>query len=156
MAYSNMYFRMCILYLYFSLHCVYLSRITCVCMYIQRDVPHPEQCLQIYIQACAEIVSHGKHCLWCLISYKLDSETVFKSPLLICNKSFYIFRECIFFAIASSLFLDMVFSVYWAGFSDITQNLEMHEQVSLTMLLHQCCTWFNSITLAKLIPLFSK
>lgn len=71
MASSNMYCMVCTLHLHVSVHCVYLRRITYVwllCMHIQRDVPHLEQCLQMYIQTYAEIVSHGKHCLWCLVS----------------------------------------------------------------------------------------
>lgn len=130
--------------------------VTLLCMYTQRDVPHLEQCLQMCVQTYAEIVSHGKHCLWCLTSCNWTVKLCVSLLCLSTRKVSTTFLSEYFFTIALSLFLDIVFSVYWVGFLDITQILEMHEDISLTELLHQGCTRFNYITLPKLALLFFK
>lgn len=75
---------------------------------------------------------------------------MFKSTLLSCKKKFPHLSLVHIFPLALSLFLNVVFSVYCAGSSVMTQNLEMHDQISLIELLHQYCTRFKltKITLA--------
>lgn len=52
----------------------------------------------------------------------------FGSVLRSCKKCFYILVHI--FQKALCLFLSMLFSVYCSGSLDITQNLEMHDQIS--------------------------
>lgn len=111
---------------------------------------HLEQCIQMYIQTYAEIVSHSKHCLWCLISCNWTVELCLSLFCLAATKVFISFCSA-YFSKCVVLISECVFSVYCAGSSGITQNLEMHDQISLIELLHQYCTRFNSISLIKIV-----
>lgn len=111
---------------------------------------HLEQCIQMYIQTYAEIVSHSKLCLWCLISCSWTVELCLSLLCLAARKVFISFCSA-YFSKCIVLISECVFSVYFAGSSGITQNLEMHDQISLIELLHQYCTRFNSVSLIKIV-----
>lgn len=104
----------------------------------------------MYIQTYAEIVSHSKHCLWCLISCSWTVELCLSLLCLAARKVFISFCSA-YFSKCILLISECVFSVCFAGSSGITQNLEMHDQISLIELLHQHRTRFNSISLIKIV-----